>query len=128
MISNFMMVIIGGGLGALCRHIVSLAEIKYLGTNFPIGTLLVNMTGCFLIGVAFALIDKTNILTPSARLLFMTGFLGSLTTFSTYALETVKSLQGGSYSIAFINFAVNNIGGIIFVMAGVWAVKIILKL
>ncbi len=121
------MVITGGGLGALCRYMVSLAAARYFEGRFPLGTLLVNMTGCFLIGAAFALADKSDILTPSARLFFMTGFLGALTTFSTYALESLRAIQTGSYSVALVNFTVNNLGGMALVLAGMWIIQILLR-
>lgn len=124
---KFFMVITGGGLGALCRYTVSLAAARYFGARFPVGTLMVNLVGCFLIGGAFALADRTDILTPSARLFFMTGFLGALTTFSTYALETVRAFQTGSYSVAVINFVINNLGGMAFVLAGVWSIQLVLR-
>ncbi len=118
---------IGGSLGALCRYSVTLLAAKYIGSRFPWGTLLANMTGCFLVGMAFALADRTNFLSPSARLFFMTGFLGALTTFSTYALEIVNSFRSGTNTTAITNFIVNNLGGVILVLAGMWLVQLILR-
>ncbi len=123
--TKLLMVMIGGSLGALCRYGISLTASKLLLTRFPMGTLLANLGGCFLIGMAFALSERTQILSPSARLFFMTGFLGSLTTFSTYALETIQSIRSGSNSIAVVNFMINNIGGLILVFAGMWLVQVI---
>lgn len=116
---NLLMVMAGGSLGAACRYGFSLAAVRYLGIRFPWGTLLANMTGCFLIGVAFVLAERTLLLSPSARLFFMTGFLGALTTFSTYALESVIYMRAGSH-VAVVNFLINNIGGGILVLAGMW--------
>ena len=118
---------IGGSLGALCRYSVALLAAKYIGSRFPWGTLLANLVGCFLIGLAFALADRTDYLSPSARLFFMTGFLGALTTFSTYALETVNSIRSGTNPAAITNFIVNNLGGVILVVAGMWLVQWILR-
>ena len=119
LVYKLLLVMAGGSLGAVCRYAFSLAAIRCLGIRFPWGTLLANMTGCFLIGVAFVLAERTALLSPSARLFFMTGFLGSLTTFSTYALESVISMRAGSH-VAVINFFINNIGGGILVLAGMW--------
>ncbi|MEE4357819.1 MAG: fluoride efflux transporter CrcB [Desulfococcaceae bacterium] len=121
-----LLVVCGGGLGALCRYGFSLTAARFLGTRFPWGTLAANMCGCFLIGVAFALSDRTNILSPSARLFFMTGFLGALTTFSTYALESVTYLRAGSH-IALGNFLLNNFGGGALVFLGFRAVHLWLR-
>ena len=125
--TKIFLVMIGGSLGALCRYSVALLAAKYIGSRFPWGTLLANLVGCFLIGFAFALADRTAYLSPSARLFFMTGFLGALTTFSTYALETFNSLRSGTNSAAIANFLVNNLGGVILVVAGMWLVQWILK-
>ncbi len=117
-------VMLGGGTGALCRYSLTLMATKFIGSRFPWGTLMANLIGCFAIGVAFALAERTNILSPSARFFFMTGFLGALTTFSTYALETVNALRTGTNLIALINFFANNIGGAILVLRASWPARV----
>jgi CrcB protein len=111
-------VMIGGSLGAVCRYGVSLAAVRLLGPRFPWGTLTVNLAGCFLIGVVFALAERTALISPSVRLFFVTGFLGALTTFSTYALETVTASTPATFWTAVINFLANNILGLLLVIAG----------
>ncbi len=110
----------------MCRYSVALMAAKYVGVRFPLGTLLVNLAGCFFIGVAFALAERTQLLSPSARLFFMTGFLGALTTFSTFALETVNSIRA-STAAGILNFLANNVGGVLLVLAGMWVVQFIFK-
>jgi len=122
---KILMVMLGGSLGSLCRYGFALMAGRLIGTRFPWGTLTANLTGCFLIGISFALVERTNLLSPSARLFFMTGFLGALTTFSTYALETVVSVRGETSSIAFLNFFLNNALGLILVLAGMWTIRLI---
>lgn len=107
----------------MCRYGVALAAGRLIGARFPWGTLIANLTGCFLIGVSFALVERTNLLSPSARLLFMTGFLGALTTFSTYALESVNSIRGETWLIAVTNIVVNNAAGLFLVLGGIWLVR-----
>ncbi|MDM8515043.1 fluoride efflux transporter CrcB [Desulfobacterales bacterium HSG16] len=124
---KILLVMTGGSLGAVSRYAISLSAARLFETRLPIGTFFANMIGCFLIGMAFAMAEKTNFLSPGARLLFMTGFLGALTTFSTYALETLNSLRTGSIGIALINFLVNNLVGISLVLAGMWMIEIIFK-
>ena len=85
------------------------------------------MLGCFLIGAAFALADRTTLLSPSVRLFFMTGFLGALTTFSTYALETVSIARSGVVTPAVLNFLLNNLVGLVLVLAGMWLVGYLLQ-
>lgn len=70
-------VMLGGSLGAASRYGIGLLAAKTWGTQFPWGTLTVNMIGCFLIGLIFALADRVRLLTPDMRLLLITGFLGA---------------------------------------------------
>jgi CrcB protein len=99
---------------------------RLFGAGFPWGTLFVNLAGCFLIGVLFALADPRPILGPSARLLLMTGFLGGLTTFSTYALESVNFARSDSIITALANIAANNVLGLAFVLGGITLVRSLL--
>uniref|UniRef100_A0A7V6DR87 Fluoride-specific ion channel FluC n=1 Tax=Desulfobacca acetoxidans TaxID=60893 RepID=A0A7V6DR87_9BACT len=119
---KILLVMAGGSIGALSRYAVSLWAAKLLGTRFPFGTLIVNLTGCFLIGLAFTLADRgLSVMNPSMRLFFMTGYLGALTTFSTYGLETVNSLRAGTYLVGVSNFLVNNFLGGALVILGMVA-------
>jgi CrcB protein len=125
--TKLLMVMAGGSLGALCRYSISLTAAKYFGNRFPAGTLIANLLGCFLIGIALALADRTQLLSPAGRLFFMTGFLGALTTFSTYALETVQAVRSGSGLVPAMNLAANNIGGVLLVFIGMWLIQILLR-
>ena len=117
-------VFIGGGLGALSRYLTTLAAVRLFGTGFPWGTLAVNWAGCFFIGILFALGEKAEWLSPSTRLFWMTGFLGGLTTFSSFGLETVNAV-GTGWGSALSNVMANNIGGLLLVAAGMWMVKVL---
>ena len=116
---KILFVLLGGSLGALSRYGVSLLAVKLFGVKFPWGTLIVNLSGCFLIGLAFAWGERGfGIMNPSVRLFFMTGFLGALTTFSTFGLEIVTALQEGRYLVAAANILANNVIGIALVFLG----------
>lgn len=110
--TKIVLLILGGSLGTLSRYGVALLAVKLFGSKFPWGTLIVNLSGCFLIGLAFALAERgLNIMNPSARLFFITGYLGALTTFSSYALETANAWNAETHLVAAANFLANNIFG-----------------
>ena len=122
---NMLLVLAGGGIVALCRYGTSLLAVKLFGSGFPWGTLIVNLVGCFLIGMAFTLADQRGIITPAVRLFFITGFLGGLTTFSSFGLESANLAANGALSSSLLNIALNNIAGLGLVFAGMWAARLI---
>jgi fluoride exporter len=124
-ITKILLVIAGGSVGALSRYGVSLFAVHLFGNRFPWGTLIVNLAGCFLIGLAFGLAERGSaIMNPSMRLFFVTGYLGALTTFSTYGLETTNAVRAGNSLVALANFAANNLVGIALVFLGMWLARI----
>jgi CrcB protein len=117
---KLLLVMVGGSLGAASRYGISLLTVKMWGTRFPWGTLTVNLTGCFLIGLLFGLSDRVRLLTPDMRLLLITGFLGALTTFSTFSVETVSAGRAGMTFQPLMNILVNNLGGLTLTFLGLW--------
>ncbi len=113
-------VMLGGGLGAASRYGIGLLTAKAWGAQFPWGTLTVNLIGCFLIGLIFALADRVRLLTPDMRLLLITGYLGALTTFSSFSLETINAARAGLTFQPLVNILVNNLGGLGLTLAGLW--------
>lgn len=122
--TRIVLVMIGGSLGALSRYAVALLAVRLFGTRFPWGTVIVNGAGCFLIGLAFSWAERGFIMTPSMRLFFVTGYLGALTTFSTFALETVNAVRADDPLVAFPNFIANNVLGMALVLLGMWVGRI----
>ena len=108
-----------GALGALARYGVSLAALRWIGEDFPYGTLCVNLAGCFLLGVIAELTMEDAGLAPQTRAILGTGFLGAFTTFSTFGVETYRAMQVGAWGVAASNVAINVVGGIVLVAAGV---------
>ncbi len=115
---KIVLVMIGGSLGAVSRYGISMLSARLLGAGFPWGTLIVNLCGCFLIGISFALADRSPVMNPSVRLFFVTGFLGALTTFSTFGYETFSAVEGGNHWLAIANMLVNNAAGLVLVFLG----------
>ena len=120
MIKKLLLVMCGGGLGAICRYSIGLFTVKMGATGFAWGTLTANLIGCFLIGILFALSERVRLLTPDMRLFLITGYLGALTTFSSFALETVNAGREGLMFQPLVNILVNNIGGLTMTFMGVW--------
>ncbi|MFO7713800.1 fluoride efflux transporter CrcB [Desulfosarcina sp.] len=112
------LVMCGGSLGAASRYGIGLLSARAWGPQFPWGTLLANLIGCFFIGLLFALADRVRLLTPDMRLLLITGYLGALTTFSSFSLETVNAGRAGLALEPLANILVNNIGGLALTVIG----------
>ncbi|MCL2448741.1 MAG: CrcB family protein [Polyangiaceae bacterium] len=88
-----LLIAFAGALGTLARYGVGLWAGRVLGTTFPYGTLIVNIVGCFLIAVVSQLALSTTYISPSMRLTLNTGFMGGLTTYSSFNFETTNLLR-----------------------------------
>ncbi len=118
MMQNAGLVFLGGGLGAVCRYLVTMQIGARFGTMFPWGTLSVNLLGSLLMGWILGLIllltERTGSgLGEAARLLLTVGFLGGFTTFSSFSMETLTLLRGGSLFYALANIGMNVILGLL---------------
>lgn len=107
----------GGGLGTLCRYFVSSQSGRLMGSGFPVGTTIVNLSGSFVIGFLWAVMELTNI-SPNLRAFVFIGFLGGYTTFSTYMLENLSLLRGNELKAVLSNILFSNIAGLFLVIAG----------
>lgn len=110
----------GGIAGTLCRYVLAGAVYRIAGSGFPYGMLVVNLSGCFLIGLFAVLAEEKFLLGPAARILLMAGFCGAFTTFSTLMLETSNLIRDGETWKAFLNVAVSVIAGFLFFRVGVF--------
>ena len=116
-IADCLLVGLGGFVGAVCRFsIAELVRLKWV-VSFPLATLIANIAGCFMIGVLIGS-GKANS-NHALRLSFGVGFLGALTTFSTFGAETVAHAQSGAMWLAVLNVAVNLVVGLLAVVAGI---------
>jgi CrcB protein len=112
----------GGALGSLSRYLVSGMVHKAVSGTFPWGTLLVNTSGSFIIGICWGLFEMRDI-SPQTRMFIFIGFLGGYTTFSTYALESMNLLRDGDVGMATLNILLNNLLALVFVFAGYFLSK-----
>jgi CrcB protein len=108
---------LGGSLGALLRHGLSSLASRVLPLSFPWGTLAANLLGCFLIGVLWVLAARYSV-SQEARVFVFTGGIGSLTTFSTYALESLMLVCEGRVLAGVGNIALSNLLGLALVALG----------
>ena len=125
MMKNVLLVALGGGVGSVIRYLCQKWINEVYVHSFPLATFLVNVSGCFLIGAIFAAAEKLTLLTPSLRLLLITGFCGGFTTFSTFAFENVNLLRTGDFPIFLFYTAGSLVLGVIAVWAGFTLIKLL---
>ena len=109
---------VAGLLGTVARFGVSEIASKRLGTTFPVGTLIVNVVGCFLAGILFYALQERSSVSETVRLAVMVGFLGGFTTFSAFGVQTFALLKNGEIVLGLLNVAVSNLVGIAVVWIG----------
>lgn len=114
----FLYISAGAILGANLRFLVSLWASQQFGVGFPYGTLLVNVVGCFIIGLFYGLGETRITITPELRLFMAIGFLGAFTTFSSFGNETVNLIRSGDLWLAMLNVVGNNVLGLLAVFGG----------
>lgn len=115
--SNILYIAAGGALGAILRYTVAGAVFKLIPGPFPWGTLVVNISGCFVIGAVWQLFEGFHI-SPNIRLFLMVGALGAYTTFSTFGLEALNLIREGETGHALFYVLASNIVGVAAVYAG----------
>jgi len=109
MLKNLLLVGLGGGLGSMLRYA---GHILIKTKLFPYATLAVNIIGCFIIGIVFAMSIKAEPLSANWKLFLATGICGGFTTFSAFSLENMGLLQSGKYALAIIYIALSVVLGI----------------
>ena len=109
----------GAGLGALLRAGFNLLTVGVVSV-IPLGTLISNMVGGYLIGLAIAFFGNNPHLSPECRLLVITGFLGGLTTFSSFSAEVVTFIQRGQFTWALGTALLHLVGSLILTFLGIW--------
>ena len=104
-----LLITVGGAIGTLLRYLVSLLAAHWLGTEFPYGTLIVNVSGAFVIGLVQQLGTEALLIPDNVRLFLTTGMMGGLTTYSTFSYETVRLMEAGSWNQAWVNILVTTV-------------------
>lgn len=121
---HFLLVFLGGGLGSILRYWIS-KNLNTYYSNFYLGTFLVNIIGCLLIGILIGISLKHNYITQNQTLLLATGFCGGFTTFSTFALESNLLLKESSILYTSLYLGLSVALGILAISFGLWLCKML---
>ena len=115
---KYFVVGLGGFIGAIARFWLGAYISNRLGTRFPYGTFVINITGSFLIGLTITLLAERTHWNPNWRYLIPIGFIGGYTTFSTFEYETLRSFQDGEVLMAGLNVTLSVVVGFVSVWLG----------
>ncbi len=114
---------IGGSIGSVLRYAIALLMAKPTSSSFPFATLIVNLVGCFLIGVIVALSGKGDLVTPEWRIFLTAGFCGGFTTFSAFSLENIRLMQDGEFTLVALYVTASIIVGLAATYLGMLLVR-----
>ena len=120
---GFILVGIGGCIGSIARYLVAVSMSGVISSSFPWATLIVNVAGCFLIGVIFAVSDRGSLLSPEWRILLTTGFCGGFTTFSTFSYESLRLFQDGEYFYVSVYVLASVVMGLLATLLGIYLIR-----
>lgn len=116
---------VGGLAGTAARYLLAGGINQAMGAGFPYGTMAVNLSGCFLIGLFDSMAEARFLIGPSGRLLLMVGFCGAYTTFSTLIFETSNLMRDGQMLRASLNFLGSGAAGLILLRLGMVLGKLV---
>ena len=114
---------LAGVAGTIARYLLQALAVQILGKQFPWGTLIVNVVGCFLFGIVWTLEQEHELISPETRVILLVGFMGAFTTFSTFAFETAWLAREPGLVVAAANLLAHNLLGITAVLLGVGLVR-----
>ncbi len=118
------LIFLAGGCGCLLRHFLGSWVQKLSGGDFPYGTLAVNVIGCLIFGFIWGLADARRLISDETRLILLTGFVGALTTFSTFAFDTHQLMEQSAWLAVAGNLAAQLILGILAIWGGIALVRL----
>jgi len=123
MLKSVLIIWLGGGLGSVLRYLVQYGVSKLVTVTFPAGTFLVNITGCFIIGLLYGLAERYASFTVEWRLLLITGLCGGYTTFSSFSYESISLFRQGNYMYFILYVVLSVVIGLFATLGGMSVVK-----
>jgi CrcB protein len=123
-LQKYLLIAFGGALGSVARYWVGTAVANRMGTKFPYGTFVINITACVIIGFSLTVLAKRADLNPAWRFLVPVGFIGAYSTFSTYEWETLSTIRTGAFLLA----ALYAVSSLILGLAAVWAGSVVAEI
>ena len=113
----------GGFFGSIFRYLIYLLSNNLIGYSFPLGTILVNIIGCFLIGLTYQIFSDMISLSDNLKLFMTIGFLGGFTTFSAFSLDVFLLYQSNSKLVAIIYIFITLVLSLLAMLGGMWIFK-----
>jgi len=123
-LQRYLLIAFGGALGSMARYWVGSTIANRMGTKFPYGTFVINITACMIIGFSLTFLAKRADLNPTWRFLVPVGFIGAYSTFSTYEWETLSTIRTGAFLLA-ASYAVSSL---ILGLAAVWGGSVLAEI
>lgn len=115
---RYLLIAIGGALGAIARYQIGALAAERFGMRFPVGTLVINISACFVIGFTVEFLNRHTNVSPAWRYLIPVGFIGAYSTFSTFEWEVWTDFTVGAFWIGILYIAVSLVGGLVAVALG----------
>lgn len=125
---RLLLIALGGAIGTILRYLSSGVAARWLGAEFPYGTLFVNLSGAFIIGLVQELGAESVVISDNTRLFLTTGMMGGLTTYSTFSYETVRLLEANAWHEAWINVIVTTTVCLLLCFLGIVVGRLFLSL
>lgn len=121
---KYFLIALGGALGSMARYWVGSTVGNRMGTKFPYGTFVINITACAIIGFSLTLLAKRADLNPAWRFLIPVGFIGAYSTFSTYEWETLSTIRAGAFFLA----ALYAVSSLVLGLVAVWCGSVVAEI
>jgi CrcB protein len=120
---QYVMIALGGAVGAIARYLLALWVQQRISGSFPLGTFVVNVSGCLVMGMVMTLLTERLSVSANWRFLVPIGFIGAFTTFSTFEFETFRAIENGGWLVALSNILLGVIVGFVALWLGVAATR-----